>query len=282
MKKIRIFFTKQDGYSLGFKDEAKKMGLKPYVYFYENFSFEDNKLVYVGRKDFPKFTSDDVVIFRRCGYEKVKQYFWVRLLATLARDAGARVINGDFMVNFPLHSGKLFQAAYFSDKNIPHVSTYRLNRKLKEAAFPMIIKKRYSAFGKDSHLVETNAEFLEVKSKIKNKNDYIIQKYSPLSRDIRVIILNNKFLKAVSRKVVIHEDRHVGVKVTGEVELSSEERKIVDQVLEVFDLDIAGLDLFTDENNKTWLGEMNFFPNFAGFTEKTGINMFQLILKMIV
>jgi len=282
MKKVRIFFTKQDDYSLGFKEEAKQLGLKPYIYFYENFSFTDDKLVYSGRKDFPNFTKDDVVIFRRCGYEKVKQYFWVRLLATLARDAGARVVNVDFMVNFPLHSGKLFQAAYFSDKKIPHVSTYRLSRKLKDATFPMIIKKRYSAFGKDSHLVKSNEELVEVKEKIKDKDAYIIQKFTPLTRDIRVIVLDNKFLKAVARDVIIHKDRHVGVKVTNEVELNQAEKKIVDQVLEVFDLDIAGLDLFTDENGKTWLGEMNFFPNFAGFTDKTGINMFEKILKMLM
>lgn len=281
MKNIRLFFTKQDLYYSGFKEEADKLGYKVDIYFYENFSFTDNKLIYKGRKEFPKFSKNDVVIFRRCGYEKIRQYFWVRLLATLARDAGARVANADFMVNFPLHSGKLFQAAYFSDKNIPHVPTYRLSRKLKDPIFPMMIKKQYSAFGKDVHLVRTQEEFDTVKASIKSKDSYITQKYYPLKRDVRVLVLANKVVGAVLRTVTIHPDGHVGVKVADKVKLTKAEKEIVDKVLEVFDLDIAGLDVFTGENGKTWLGEMNFFPNFAGYMKKTNTNVFEHILQML-
>lgn len=210
-RQIRIFSTKDDEYLKDFKEVALELNLKILIYHYERFSFADNRLTYTGRKDFPKFSDQDSVLFRRPSYDKQKQHFWVRLLATLARDAGSKVINPDFMVNFPLHSGKLFQAAYFSAYDIPHVPTYRLDRKLKNLDFPMIIKKRYSAYGHGTCLVESNAEFNEARSRIAGKGDYIVQKFYPLKRDVRVMVLNNQVIGSVQRQPHIHADtKYVG------------------------------------------------------------------------
>ncbi|MGD9129778.1 MAG: hypothetical protein PVJ09_04820 [Candidatus Woesebacteria bacterium] len=281
MKKIRIFSTRTDDYLKKFRIQAKLMNLKIEIYRYENFSFEDNKLTYIGRKKFPNFTKQDVVFFRRSAYEKIKQHFWLRLLATLARDAGAKVLNEDFMVNFPLHSGKLFQAAYFAAYNIPHISTYRLGRKIKTNHFPLLIKKRYTAFGRDSHLAKNSQELLAIKKKIKGLDSFVVQPFLDLGRDIRVVILDKKILGAVKRVVNVREDGHVGVKVTEKVKLRKAEIEIVKQVLNIFDLDFAGLDLFTSKTGKLWLGEINFFPNFESYIKISGENIFKLILSMM-
>ena len=283
MRTIRIFSTKEDQYLDRFRQEAKDLGIKIKIYHYERFSFVDNKLTYTGRKDFPEFTENDVVLFRRCAYEKKRQHFWLRLLATLARDAGARVLNEDFMVNFPLHSGKLFQAAYFASKKIPHISTYRLRSKLKldEKDYPFLIKKRYTAFGKDSYLLKKPEDLLRVKNSLKRLDDFVIQPFLELERDLRVMILDGKIIGAINRKVKIGEDGQVTVKVDKKVEMTSKEKEIVERVLECFDLDMAGLDLFTSKTCKLWLGEINFFPNFTGFMKLSGDNIFKDILKLM-
>lgn len=282
MKNLRIFSTKTDDYLKTFSQEAKKINLKVSIYKYENFSFADNKLTYLGRKEFPQFTENDVVFFRRSAYEKKKQHFWLRLLATLARDAGARVLNEDFMVNFPLHSGKLFQAAYFSAMNIPHISTYRIGKKLPEENYPWLIKKRYTAFGVDSHLVLNKEEFAQIKRKLRGLDNFVMQPFLELDRDIRVMVLGGKIHGSVNRIVRIGEDGHVGVKVSGVVDLTDEEKRIAEQVLSVFKLDFAGLDIFTSKNGKIWLGEINFFPNFSSFMEASDKNVFKDVLDMML
>lgn len=281
MKTLRIFSTKNDQYLAHFRQEAKELKLKIKIYHYEKFSFVNDKLTYTGIKDFPEFTDNDVVFFRRCAYEKKRQHFWLRLLATLARDAGAKVLNEDFMVNFPLHSGKLFQAAYFANKKIPHISTYRLNRKLKDVEYPLLIKKRYTAFGKDSYLLDSQDDMIQVKKSLKLLDDFVIQPFLELDRDLRVLILDGQVIGAVNRIVQIANDGQVTVKVDKKVEMTVTEKKIVNQVLEVFNLDMAGLDLFTSKTGKVWLGEINFFPNFAGFMRVSNANIFQDILKIM-
>ncbi len=278
-KSIRIFSTEKDKYLKRFEAAAKELNLEVVTYHYEKFSFANDRLTYRGRKSFSDFDQNELVFFRRCDYENKKQYFWLRLLASLARDSGARVLNTDFMVNFPLHSGKLFQAAYFSAKKIPHVPTYRLNRKLKEESFPMIIKKRYGAFGQDSQVVEDRDQFLAAKKNIKNLNNFIIQPFYPLEKDVRVLILNNKIVGSVLRSVRIKNSKEIKVKVVSEHKLNAIEQSIVDQLLQNFDLDLAGIDLFTAKNGKTWLGEINFFPNFLGFMNVTNQDVFRLILS---
>lgn len=282
MKALRIFSTKTDDYLQKFILEAKKMSLKVKLYRYENFSFEDDKLTYSGRKKFPEFTQNDVVLFRRCAYEKKRQYFWLRLLATLARDAGAQVLNEDFMINFPLHSGKLFQAAYFSTYKVPHISTYRLNRKIKISDYPLLIKKRYTAFGKDSFLLSNPQDLIDAKKKIKRLDDFVVQPFLELERDTRVLILDRKILGVVKRIVTVKEDKQIGVKVAQAEKLTQAEENIVKKVLQIFDLDLAGLDLFTSKTDKVWLGEINFFPNFAGYMRVTGENVFKNILEIMI
>ena len=281
MKTLRIFSTKTDPYLLQFRDEAKAIGLKVNLYIYERFSFADNHLTYTGRKGFPDFTNQDVVLFRRCAYEKKRQHFWLRLLATLARDAGATVLNEDFMVNFPLHSGKLFPAAYFAAQGIPHISTYRLSRKLEGVTYPLIIKKRYTAFAKDSRIIQSPTALVVAKQQIRHLDDFVVQPFLSLDRDIRVLILNGQVVGAVERQVSLKADGGLGVKVGQTTQLTKAEQAIVNQVLAVFDLDLAGLDLFTSQSGKTWLGEINFFPNFAGYIRETGENIFQQILLMM-
>lgn len=278
MKNIKLFSTKSDSYIADFKETAEALGIPLQVYVYENFSFKDSSLTYKGKKAFPAFSSHDSIIFRRCAYEKTRQYFWVRLLALLARDAGAYVMNEDYMVNFPLHSGKLFQAAYFASNNIPHVSTFLLSRKNENIEFPVIIKERYSALGKGTRVVHSLEEYHAVKKSHRIQSNFIVQPFKELARDIRVVIFNGEVVGSVSRTVKYHDDGHVGVKVQDEVALTKEEQLIIDKVLKTFSLDIAGIDLFTNQDGYTWLGEMNFFPNFSGFIKTTGKDLRESIL----
>lgn len=278
MRNIKLFSTKTDTYISDFKETAQSLGIPIQVYVYENFSFKNSSLTYKGRKAFPAFSPDDAIIFRRCAYEKTRQYFWVRLLAVLARDAGAYVMNEDFMVNFPLHSGKLFQAAYFANSHIPHVPTFLLSRKNEDIEFPVIIKERYSALGKGTHIVHSIDEYHEAKKSRRIQSNFIVQPFKKLTRDVRVVIFNGEVVGSVNRKVNYHDDGHVSVKVQNEVELTESEQKIINQVLSVFTLDIAGIDLFTNEEGYTWLGEMNFFPNFSGFIRATGKDLREAIL----
>lgn len=280
-KTIRLFSTKDDEYIQLFKEVAKQKQIKVSVYFYEKFSFINDKLNYRGKKEFPLFSKQDTVLFRRCSYDKPKQHFWVRLLAILARDAGASVINSKHMVSFPMHSGKLFQAAYFSANNIEHVATYQFDRKLKDDIFPIIVKRQYGAFGIDSHLIQNQEDFLTFKESVKGKAKYVIQPFTELTRDVRVLVIGKKIVGSVMRKVTKHADGHVGVKVVSITKLTKKEREIATKVIAVMDLEFAGIDLFTNTTNRVWLGEVNFFPNFKGFTKVTGNNIFEHIIEYL-
>lgn len=109
-----------------------------------------------------------------------------------------------------------------------------------------------------------------------------MQPFLELDRDIRVMVLGGKIHGSVNRIVMIVEDGHVGVKVSGVVDLTDEEKRIAEKVLSVFNLDFAGLDIFTSKNGKIWLGEINFFPNFSSFMEASDKNVFKDVLDMML
>lgn len=285
MSQLRIFSTKTDPYLPKFKQRAKELGLKVMIYHYELFSFKGDSLTYRGSKPFPQFSEKDTVFFRRTLYSKRRQHFWVRLLAILAENAGAKVVNAHAMVSFPMHSGKLFQAALFSAKEIPHIPTYRLNSKnvKKFLPGPWLIKKRYGAFGEDSRLVMTEKELDQARKELQTGksvlDDYIVQHFFELKRDLRVMVVDGKILGAVERQVKIHDDKKVGVKVAQIAKLSTADKKMVEQTIESLDLEIAGVDLFTDLAGRTWVGEINYFPNFESFMRIAGEDVFEQILR---
>ena len=280
MKNLRIFYSKKNPNLKQFALEAKKMGLKAKLYQYENFSFANDSITYAVSKKFEKFNANDVLLFRFCPYDKKQYHFWLRSLAILAKEAGARIINEDFVLSFPFQSDKLFQAIYFSNQQIPHIETYRLSRKLKSNSYPFLIKKRNGSMGLDSHIVKNEMELTSIKKKLKNLDSYIIQPFLELERDIRVIVLNGKVIGAAERQVELRTDR-LAVKTSQLTVLTAAEQLIIDQTLSVFKLDLAGLDIFTSKTGRTWLGEINFFPGFGGFMKVSQENIFEKILLMM-
>jgi len=122
---------------------------------------------------------------------------------------------------------------------------------------------------------------LDIKKRIKTLDNYVVQPFLELERDTRVLILDRQVLGTVKRDVNLKENGQIGVKVTGLSEMTKQEKEIVDKALKVFNFDLAGLDLFTSKTGKVWLGEINFFPNFASYERVTGENVFEKILTMM-
>ena len=280
MRRVLIFTTKTDQYIGRFRSEARESGIDVRIYTYEKLSFVDNRLTYRGQKSFPEFDSQQAILFRRCEYDRLNQHFWLRTLALLAKQAGALVLNQDYNTSFPMHSGKLFQAALFASNGIRHISTYRLSSR-RVIDYPVIAKKRYSAFGRDAYVLGSAEDLAKLKGKVKRLSDYIYQPYLELDRDVRVFILNNKVLAVAKRSVRIKEGGRVGVAVSESAGLTPAELELVETILAKMRLGIAGVDLFTSRSGKVWVGEINYYPNFEAIERVSNVNVFKEILLLL-
>ncbi len=279
---IRIFAARTDSAIDQYDQAIQTLGLSGKIEYYEGFSFTEKHLLYEGEA-FAPFSPDDTVLFRPA-YNQTPLHFLVRTLAVLADISGAQIINKQQMLSFPTYSDKLFQATFFATCGLDHVPTYwQKNVDVGTLPKPVILKRRLGAFGRGSCLVQTEADWQDVSPEFATLGEeYIVQPFRKLARDVRVVVLGGEIIGAVLRRVIFHADRRVSVKVTETTELTAEERLLAEKSIQALTIELGGLDILTaEEDGRAWLGEVNFAPNFAGYDSVTKAKVPEEVLRYL-
>lgn len=278
------------------EEEAKKLGVEVNRALYRDLRFDlNNKIPRVLVK------GEEVT-------EENTMGMWFRVAGTVSgkytegRNLAIRILqNNIFCANHEgylswARMGKISQHGVFIENQIPIVPTKVIYSRAQIAelkneiendwGFPVIAKHEKGYQGKSVKKFDSAKAMEKWANKIQEKNlgMFLWQKYLPTRWDIRVIVLDGKAIGGMKRQAVGSEFRS-NYSLGGEVEawqLSDEDRILAEKVAKVCGLDYCGVDIMKDENNKSYVLEVNRQCQFKGFEESTGINVAKLVVEMFL
>ncbi|MCA0402679.1 MAG: RimK family alpha-L-glutamate ligase [Proteobacteria bacterium] len=187
---------------------------------------------------------------------------------------------------------KMFLSQQLAQTNLPAPKTMlvkfpvSLNIVEKEIGFPLVIKNISGARGIGIHLCETKEGFIDLMELIGSHGSnvqMIIQEFIATSygRDLRVFVLGGKVIGCMER--ISKDSFKANYSRGGEVKaysLTPEIESLATQCADLFNLEIAGIDLLFDKEGFK-ICEANSSPGFKGMEKATNKDMATKILKYI-
>ncbi len=296
MKKALIFCRKADSYSVErFIEECNKLSIETQILEYKRLSFYiDNAksaLLYEGN---PVDLSDSIAYLRNpviTGKSADMDFRNHRILVEILLNHKVKVINGLSVKNFETLNDKLLQSQlYFANgiETIPTLyfrNTEDLQLYIKKNNTELLFKPRNGTEGKGIGLI-SNLKDVDIfinGDRILEK--YIFQPFIPNNYDLRIIATRNEILGVIkrSRSSGLVNNFSAGGRVEKFDNLTDNMKETVMKVLEIFDLDYAGIDLIVDSRNNSFrVMEINRFCQFQGFEKVTGINVAKKLIELII
>ena len=272
--KLLIVSTRKDLSLENIIEEAYKHNIETKTVFYEDLEINEIQDVVKGYnfcilRD-PYNTGEDFSIYLR----SIIQFFQPH-----------QVLDYETYIKFPFYEDKLFQYLLFSPQ-MKMLRTWHFNSlsKVNIEKFPIIVKKRVSSRGRGIFIIESEQELK--KFFFKNRVcDYFFQEYKEPKKDIRVIVLGNKVIGSVERKVNIKKlngKLKVGVKVNSPFELPRQIKGEVLKVARMIKCDFCGIDFLIDGENNYYLLECNISPQFIASEKVLKINIASELIKFII
>lgn len=274
-------------------DEATKMGVEVNKALYREMTFDlvDGKPRVFVRGEEINAENTLGMWFRVAGTVSGK-YTEGRNLAIRTLQEGVFCANHEGYLKWA-RMGKIAQHGVFLENEIPVVPTkiFYTKEQVLEAYknhnnWPVIAKHEKGYQGKSVRKFDNFGELEKFVKKIQEKNIgmFLWQKYLPTRWDIRVIVLDGKSIGGMKRSAVGEEFRS-NFSLGGEVEkweLSESDRLLAEKVAKSCGLDYCGVDIMKDENDKSYILEVNRQCQFQGFEKSTGINVARKVVEMFL
>ncbi len=277
--------------------EANKLGVEVNRALYRDLSFDlnnENPRVFVKGEE---LTAENTLglWFRVAGTVSGKYTEGRNMAIRILREKGIFCANHEGYLNWT-RMGKIGQHALFLEKEIPIVPTKMICTRSqisdlrsqieRDWGFPAIAKHEKGYQGKSVKKFDSGKRLEKWANKIQEKNlgMFLWQKCLPTRWDLRVIVLDGKAIGAMKRSAVGDEFRS-NFSLGGEVQpwdLSEADRNLAEKVAKVCGLDYCGVDIMKDENDVSYILEVNRQCQFQGFEKSTGINVAKLVVEMFL
>lgn len=277
--------------------EANRLGVEVNRALYRDLSFDlnnENPRVFVKGEE---LTVENTLglWFRVAGTVSGKYTEGRNLAIRILREKGVFCANHNGYLNWT-RMGKIGQHALFLEKEIPIVPTKMIYTRSqisdlrseieRDWGFPAIAKHEKGYQGKSVKKFDSGKRLEKWANKIQEKNlgMFLWQKCLPTRWDLRVIVLDGKAIGAMKRSAVGDEFRS-NFSLGGEVEawnLSETDRQLAEKVANVCGLDYCGVDIMKDENDVSYILEVNRQCQFQGFEKSTGINVAKMVVEMFL
>jgi len=274
--------------------EAKKLGIEVNRALYKDLTFnvEDNKAkVFIKGEEINE--ENTVGMWFRVAGTRSGKYTEARNLAIRILQKDVFAVNHEGYLNWT-RMGKIAQHGVFLENNIPVIPTrifYTKEQVLeskfwREFGWPVIAKHERGYQGKSVRKFETFKELKRFVRKINEKNIgmFLWQKCLPTRWDLRVIVLGGKAIGAMKRSAVGDEFRS-NFSLGGNVEtwnLSESDRILAEKVAKVCGLDYCGVDIMKDNEENSYILEVNRQCQFQGFEKSTEINVAKAVVEMFL
>ncbi len=179
---------------------------------------------------------------------------------------------------------KALTHAHLSDKGVPMLDTYYVTPQfaLPQAPFlPAVVKSAHGHGGKQVFWVDTQEEYARVCNSLQPGHIVVQRPAKTLGKDLRVYVLGNRVLAAVLRTG--QGDFRSNFSLGGKVEaytLTPAQQTLVEDILQHFDLDFAGLD-FVFDGEKMYLNEIEDVVGTRMLYQTTDLDAAELYLDYI-
>lgn len=270
-----------------FFEAAEQASATMHRYYLNDFAFfpspEGVTVRYLGQL----FTPPDIMIVRP-GNDDTGSYLF---LMDLLEQAGCRFANR--MNKLGLVKHKLRQKWHMNQHNIPTPdwAVARVSDQAMEAAktigFPHVMKLPFGSRGNgvmfipDEKTLKPMAEFATRTRQVPVFLETFIKEAS--CQDMRVFVVHGEVCASM-RRIALPDDIRSNASIggTGEVvAITEEERALAIRTAEVFDLDIAGVDIIRSEHGPLVL-EINANPGFEELEHVTGVDVASAMIQYAI
>ncbi len=158
-----------------------------------------------------------------------------------------------------------------------------LDKVIEELGFPMVVKKVYGSLGEGIYLIKSKEELTNLYTEIA-RNPIIFQKYMNKhpGQSVRVLIIDGKVFGSFIRKNPYDFRSNFGDLATSQKLQKPEKYEgFAQKIAEKLQIEYAGIDLLTDENDEPILCEINSNAFFEEFEKVTSLNVAKAVLEMV-
>lgn len=264
------------------RDEAQKAGHTVGIVDFTKFhySYVDGKVTF-----HPEIPDTDVAIIRGM-FSAMRS---VEPLAQYLKSRGIKVFDNNLFTH-KYSINKVFDITKLIFAGVPvpdfyHSRTYEgLYEYAKDMKYPAIIKTAGTGKGVAIYMVKNEAEMIvELKKREDERvkpRKIVIQNYVDYKYDLRVLVIGENMY--CMRRLPKEGDFRANFSLGGSVEnfrLTDEIRNLSRKAIEAIGLQVAGVDVLIDKNDKMCILEVNHTPGFAGMEEATGVNIGKIYLN---
>ncbi|PJE76689.1 hypothetical protein COV05_03355 [Candidatus Uhrbacteria bacterium CG10_big_fil_rev_8_21_14_0_10_48_16] len=267
-----------------FEEAAELRGHKAIKIYEPYLSFVNGNILHQGEA-LPEL---DIIISRPNFVEEPSlRTYAVQIL----ENAGYKILNG--RNGFTWAKNKLTQHVLFEKHDLP-CPHWGIARKPADAiaiaktiGFPSILKVAFGTHGKgvfyapDEETLRPIVDYLA----IRDRNPLIIEEFieEAQNSDLRVYVVNGKVIASMERKALKGEVR-ANTSIGGigyQVELTEEETALALRATDVFELNIAGVDIIRSKRGPLLL-EINGNPGFKELERVTGLDVAGIIIDYAI
>lgn len=223
----------------------------------------------------------DVYLLRGYNVSVIETQIFVDKLLALGKTVVDEAVGVQYIPS------KLFEASRFSEAGLNYPETFSILdvesfELFKDGiCYPVIVKPVNGQKGQDMFKFENESELGEFLKE--NNKGWLVQECLPMDGDVRVFIVGDEVLGAIKR-FTIEGDFRSNASLGAEArkfELTEEISEIALKAKKAMNCEIAGVDLAWS-NDKWYVIEVNFTPQWQAFKEVIGINPAEKIVEYAI
>ncbi|GAI40639.1 unnamed protein product, partial [marine sediment metagenome] len=156
----------------------------------------------------------------------------------------------------------------------------KITKKIKP---PFIVKHIKGMHGQGVFRFDSQKQLLDFFRHKNRLGYYLIQEWYPTKYYFRTLVLGNKVLGAMER-LSLHCQNRPNIPLaqrSKKAVLSPALKKISLQTAQTLGIELAGLDIMPDKKGQLRVLEINRSPKFKRFTQVTGLNVAEEVIKYI-
>jgi ribosomal protein S6--L-glutamate ligase len=250
-----------------------------------------SKLIFNGRKSLSIITSAglDIKNFEAVLFRAISQHIIeAKIVAQYMKDKKRKVIDEILAQgNYEYH--KFFMHSRLWAQNIPQPLTFfvlnldGVKTAIQKLKPPIIVKHIKEMHGRSNFRFDSKKQVFDFFKKKNCLGNYLIQEWYPAKYYYRTLVLGNKVL-GVMKRLSIHCQDRPDIPLSQRSKkavLSPALEKISLQTTQALGIELAGLDIMPDSKGQLRVLEINRSPQFKRFTQVTGLNVAEEIIKYI-
>ena len=250
-----------------------------------------SKLIFQGQKNLSITTSVglDIKNFEAVLFRAISQHIIEAKIVAKYMEDKKRAVIDEILAKGNYEYHKFFMHSQLWAKNIPQPLTFfvfnlgNLKRAIQKLKPPFIVKHIKEMHGQSTFRFDSEKQLVNFFKKGKRLGNYLIQEWYPSKYYYRTLVLDNKVL-GVMKRLSLHCQNRPKIPLSQRSKkavLSLALKKLSLQATRALDIELAGLDIMPDSKGQLRVLEINRSPQFKRFTQITGLNVAEAIIKYI-